>query len=340
MPTAQSSVAIATTLARTAALDVDPAQVCDARGTPIADADALARIALDDLVAAFGCEHRPLLTRLLRRVFVAPARMFARQMVEFDVDVARLGLPAAARRTQRHYVDEVTVTSDEPLPAGPVLVLANHPGMADALSLFSALNREDLKIIALDRPFLTSLPNTSRRLFLVRDGDSRSRGHLVREVSTHLRKGGAALTFPAGHIEPDPEIAVDAAASLDRWTDSVGVFMRMAPETAVVPVLVRGVLWRTAATHPLLKLKRSRDERERLAATLQLLAHVVCRATAVTVHVHVGHPISTGALGTTDARAIHLAVLAEMRRLHAAGTNQGRIAEADRPESSLHGCPG
>lgn len=316
-PTAQSSVAIATPLTRSALLGVDATLARDADRAPIANADALSRIALDDLVSSFGCQHRPLLTGMLRRLFTAPARTFARQMVEFDVDIARLGLPAAARRTQRHYVHGVTVTSDDPLPAGPVLALANHPGMADTLSLFSALNREDLKIIALDRPFLTSLPNTSRRLFLVREDDSRSRGHLVREVSTHLRTGGAVLTFPAGHIEPDPDIASDAAASLDRWTDSVGLFVRMAPETAVVPVLVRGVLWRTAATHPLLKLKRAREERERLAATLQLLAHVVCGVTPVTVHVQFGRPITAAGLGTTDPHAIHTAVLAEMRRLHA-----------------------
>jgi hypothetical protein len=211
--------------------------------------------------------------------------------------------------------------------------------MADALSLFSALNREDLKIIALERPFLTSLPNTSRRLFLVRDDDSRSRAHLVREVSTHLRKGGAALTFPAGHIEPDPDIAPDASASLDRWTDSVGVFVRMTPETAVVPVLVQGVLWRTVARHPLLRLKRSREERERLAATLQLLAHVVCRVTPVRVRVHVGRPITAAALGTTDARAVHAVVLAEMRRLHTIWAGRRRLHDYDRPARRAHHEP-
>lgn len=314
---AQSSAALATTLAHTSCRGEEGADVHESGPATFASADALTRIALDDLVSSFGCEQRPLLTRMLRRLFAAPARTFARQMVEFDADLGRLGLPEAARRTQRHYVRHVLVDSDEPLPQGPILALANHPGMADALSLFSALNRNDLKIIALDRPFLSSLPRTSERLFFVREHDSRSRAHLVREVSTHLRRGGATLTFPAGHIEPDPEVAADAVASLERWTDSVGVFIRMAPETAVVPILVRGVLWRTALEHPLLALKRTREERERLAATVQLLAHVACRITPVTVRVHIGRPFTAQALGTTDARAIHAAVLAEMRRLHA-----------------------
>ena len=42
---------------------------------------------------------------------------------------------------------------------------------------------------------------------------------LVRDVARHLRAGGAVLTFPAGHNEPDPDVhpgADDGAAVLDR----------------------------------------------------------------------------------------------------------------------------
>lgn len=282
-----------------------------------ASTDTLTQIALDDLVSSFGCERRPLMTSAMRRIFARPAGAFARQMVEFDSCVGQLGLPEAARRAQRHYVRQVRVLQEDPLPDGPLLVLSNHPGMTDALSLFSALNREDLKIIALDRPFLTSLPHTRQRLFFVREHDSRSRAHLIRDVSTHLRKGGAALTFPAGHIEPDPDVTDGAIESLSSWTESVGLFLRMAPHTAIVPVLVSGVLWRLAATQFMRLLERSREDRERLAATLQLLAHVVCRVKGVTVRVHIGHPVTARTLGTTHASTVHGAVVAEMRRLHA-----------------------
>jgi hypothetical protein len=280
-----------------------------------ANTDALTEINLDDLVASFGWQDRPLLTRPLRRLFQRPARAFAAHMVEFDSAMGRLGLPEAARLTQRRYVREVQVFSEHPLPGGPFLALANHPGMTDALSLFAALNRKDLKIIALDRPLFNSLPHTSERLFCVRKDDSASRTSLVRQVSTHLRNGGAALTFPAGHIEPDPDVHEGAIESLQTWTDSVGVFIRMAPETAVVPVLVRGVIWHKAARHPLLFIKRTREERDKLAATLQLLAHVIWQAKPVTVRVQIGRPITAKGLGTTDPRAIHQAVLAEMKRL-------------------------
>jgi 1-acyl-sn-glycerol-3-phosphate acyltransferase len=237
-------------------------------------------------------------------------------MVDFDSDMSRLGLPEAARRMQRHYIRDMKVFSEAPLPTGPFLAVANHPGLTDALSLFAALNREDLKIIALDRPFLKALPHTSDRLFYVKDADSTARVNLVRRVSTHLRRGGAVLTFPAGHIEPDPEAYDGALASLQTWTDSVGVFIRMAPETAVVPVVVSGVVWRAAARQPLLLVKRTRAERERLAAALQFLAHVACHVKPVTVRVQIGRPITAKALGTTDPRAIHWAVLASMTRMY------------------------
>lgn len=282
--------------------------------------EGLTEIALNDLVASFGWEHRPLGIRALRRLFQRPAQAFAKQMVEFDADIARLGLPEAARHTERHYVREIRTISEEPLPSGPFLAVANHPGMTDALSLFAALNRPDLKVIALDRPFLHSLPHVSERLFYVRTEDSTSRASLVRHVSTHLRNGGAVLTFPAGHIEPDPAVYAGAVESLQTWTESVGVFIRMAPETAVVPVFVSGVVWRQAARQSLLLLNRTREERERLAATFQLLANVICHLKPVTVVVQIGRPITAKVLGTTNPQAIHRAVLAEMRRLYSTGS--------------------
>jgi hypothetical protein len=276
--------------------------------------ETLTQINLDDLVASFGWDHRPFLARLLRRLFLMPARTFAGQMAEFDQATGTRGLPDAARLAQRHYVRQVRVFDRDRLPAGPFLALSNHPGMTDTLSLFAALDRADLRIIALQRPFLESIPNVSKQLFFVND-DPASRMSLVRAVSGHLRGGGAALTFPAGHIEPDPDVQPGAVDSLKNWTDSVGVFIRLAPQTAVVPVLVRGVVWDKYARHPLLAIKHSRDEKDKLAAAFQLLAHVVFKARDVRVRVQIGRPVTVKELGSTNTQVIHQAVLAEMKRL-------------------------
>jgi hypothetical protein len=280
--------------------------------------DLLTQINLDDLVSSFGWQDHLLLARLLRGLFIRPARNFAAQMVGFDDAVGKCGLPDASRLLLGRYVRDVRVYGHDNItghhPPSPVLFLSNHPGMADTLALFAALNRPDLKIIALDRPFLMALPNTSKQLFYLKD-DSAARMTLVRQVSAHLRAGGAALTFPAGEIEPDPNVYPGALESLDHWTDSAGVFLRMAPEAAIVPVLVRGVIWNRTAHHPLIRLKRDRMGREKLAAAFQLLAHVQFNQKPVTITVQFGCPITVKELGSKETQVIHQAVLAEMRRL-------------------------
>jgi hypothetical protein len=276
--------------------------------------EALTQINLDDLVSSFGWQNQPLLARLLRRTFTKPARTFANQMTDFDLPVATHGLAEAARQTLRHYVRDIRIFGADRIPAGPFLALSNHPGMSDTLALFVALKRLDLKIIAFNRPFLNALPNVSKQLFYLTD-DPASRITLIRQMSTHLRNGGAALTFPAGHIEPDPDVHDGAVESLESWTNSAGVFIRLAPETAVLPVLVRGVVWKKAAFHPLTYLKRTRAEREKLAGALQLLAYAILKVKPVTVRVQIGQPIYAKDLGTTKVQIIHQAVLAEMKQM-------------------------
>src|SRR5215510_1394123 len=129
--------------------------------------DALTQINLDDLVSSFGWENQPLLAYPLRKLFAKPARTFAHQMAEFDKAIGVDGLVNASRLTLRHYVCDIRVFGANQLPTSAFLALSNHPGMSDTLSLFAALHRPDLKIIALDRPFLNALPNMSKQLAYV-----------------------------------------------------------------------------------------------------------------------------------------------------------------------------
>jgi len=276
--------------------------------------ETLTQINLDDLISSFGWQNHPFLARLLRRTFISTPQKFAHQMVEFDSAIRAHGLVEASRLTMQNYVDDLRIFGRDRIPASAFLALSNHPGMTDTLSLFVSLDRPDLKIIALDRPFLNALPNMSRQLAYVTE-DSGARFTLIRQISAHLRNGGAALTFPAGQIEPDPDVQDDAIESLCAWTDSAGVFIRMAPEVPVLPVLVRGVIRAKTVHHPLTYLKRARPEREKLAAALQMLAHVMFRKKDVHVRVQIGNPIYARDLGTTATKVIHEAVLAEMRQL-------------------------
>jgi 1-acyl-sn-glycerol-3-phosphate acyltransferase len=278
------------------------------------DLAALTQINLDDLVSSFDWQDHPIRAGLLRRIFFFAAKKFARQMLEFDHAIGANGLVDAARLTLLRYVRDVRVFGRDLLPDSAILALSNHPGMTDTLAAFIALNRKDLKIIALDRPFLKSLPEISRRLFFVTE-DAAQRMALIRQVSGHLRSGGAALTFPAGSIEPDPNVYPGAIDSLQKWTDSVGAFIRLAPETAIVPMVARGVIWEKTAHHWILKIKKTRDEKEKFAAALQLLAMMLFNAKPVTVTVQIGKPITVKELGTSDTQVIHQAVLKEMEKL-------------------------
>lgn len=235
-------------------------------------------------------------------------------MVDFDKTVGERGLPEGGLSILKRYVKDIRVFGADRIPDSAFLALSNHPGMTDTAALFAALNRKDLKIIALDRPFLKALPNTTKQLFFVND-DVAKRMTLVRQVSLHLRAGGAALTFPAGHIEPDPDVYDGALESLQEWTDSVGVFIRMAPDAAILPVFVRGVISAKSARRWLLKIKRTREEKERLAVALQLLDMVMFNQKPVSVRVQIGRPIYAGELGTTETAVIHQAVLDEMKYL-------------------------
>ncbi len=276
--------------------------------------ETLTQINLDDLNNALGIQNHPMLTHITRFLFRGAARKFAKQMIDFDTMAGAHGLSEAARLTERLYVREVRVFGADHLPDSAFLALSNHPGMTDTLALFAALKRNDLKIIALDRPFLLSLPNISKQLYYVTE-NSADRVALVRHVSAHLRNGGSILTFPAGHNEPDPDVYDGAVDSLRSWTDSVGVFLRLAPQTPILPIVVRNVVWKRMAYSPIIRIKRTRDERELLVVALQLLAMVMFDIKPVSVIVQIGKPITVKELGTTETQVIHQAVLAEMKRL-------------------------
>jgi len=280
--------------------------------------ESLARLTdinLDDLVNSIGWQDSPRLARLLRILSRPAAWKFARQMQEFDSQAGETDLATSSKSMLEKYVKDVRIYGLERIPAqGPILALSNHPGMTDTLCLFAAINRPDLRIIALDRPFLQSLPNVSRQLFFISD-DSKERLSAVRKAAAHLRGGGAVLTFPAGKIEPDPKVYPGALESLNHWTDSAGVFLRLAPETRILPMLVSGVLWKKVVSNPFTKLKKVREDREKLGAAFQLLAQVIFDLHPLIVTVQVGEPVGLAEIGSSELPAIHEAVLTGMRSL-------------------------
>ena len=97
---------------------------------------------------------------------------------------------------------------------GPLLLVSNHPGLADAVALFAATPRDDMRMIAADRPFLDALPNTSRYLLTIAETSAGRSGSCGRRPGI-LQGGGAVLTFPGGRIESDPVVSPRAVEALD-----------------------------------------------------------------------------------------------------------------------------
>jgi hypothetical protein len=272
--------------------------------------DTLTDINVDDLLDAAGLpwlRHSP-----LRRLFRPPALRFAQLAIGFDRCVGTHGLAAgSAWLLQRMTAGlELSGACHVP-PSGPLLVMANHPGMTDAVSLLAALaSRPDLRVIAGDRPFLRALPHVARSLILLPEGGG---GHLhaLRTGVAHLQQGGALLTFPAGCIEPDPATfgPRQALESLQRWSDSMALLARRVPQARWLVGLVSNVVSAQTQRHPLTWLRQSAPDKEKLAAALQV---ALPRYHRMTARVDFG-PLQT--TGAGDAASLHATMLAQARQL-------------------------
>jgi hypothetical protein len=267
-----------------------------------------------DILEALGWERLRLGRRWIELSLRVPARAFARHVLAFDERVAAEGLPRASEGLLALYAGDLAVNGRDRVPAkGPLLVLANHPGMTDTVALFAAIRRADLMILAADRPFLRALTATSRSLIPIASEPSRRR-EAVRRAVEHLHSGGALLTFPAGEIEPDPAANPGAVAALERWSESVALFARLVPEARVLPAVVRGVLSRRAQRSPVTLLRRKREDRERLGAMLQILSMTMLPG-SLPVHVRVDflEPFPPGELAGGPGKDAARRIVARIR---------------------------
>jgi hypothetical protein len=207
------------------------------------------------------------------------ARRIAREFAACDEVFASRALPDAARWVLGHFSASVEVAGLDRVPRrGPILLVANHPGLTDAVGLVAALDRPDVRIVAADYPFLHAMRGLGPRLIFLGASGASQLGW-IRAVSRDLRQGGVVLLFPAGRLEPDPAVLGPGGALLP-WSESVGVIRRLAPEAQIVPAAVTGVLSARAFAHPLTRVRRAARDRQRVATLLQMLDPRYRRVTA------------------------------------------------------------
>ena len=268
--------------------------------------ERLTELCVEDLICAFGLGGVRYGRALMESISRIPARRLAHQILTYDRIVGESGLGTGGAWALKRLSRNTSIEGQEHVPRdGPLLLVSNHPGLADAVALFAATPRDDLRVIAADRPFLEALPNTSRYLLSVRD-TSAGRSGVVRTAVRQLRGGGAVLTFPGGRIEPDPAVLPGAVEALSRWSSSGDLFARLVPGLVVVPVVVSGVISPSALRNPLIHLRRRRRDREWLAATLQVLVPALRNVDA---RVDFGRPIHA------EPGSVGGAVIEETRRL-------------------------
>jgi len=245
---------------------------------------------------------------LVRRLIGPLANHVADRFVAYDRALGEGG----TRHGSAWIVDDATgglaVEGCERVPArGPLLIVANHPGLSDAVAIIAGLGRDDAWIVTANYPFLRAMRLASRRFVFVSD-DRSDRLTAFRSIVERLRAGYTVLVFPAGSLELDPARSCDAAlASLSTWSRSVELLARLVPGTIIVPAAVSGVVSVSAFDHPLAKRRSPLKERQRMATLLQL---VIPAYKPGLVRVSFGAPIAPRV-----GQDVHAHVIESMRAL-------------------------
>lgn len=276
--------------------------------------EALTKINTAEFLEALGLERLRVGRGVLEMLCKPAARRFAEELFAYDEAVRRTCLCEGAATILRHNVASLTVSGAAHVPSGgPLLVASNHPGLTDTVALFASLPRNDLSIVATDRPFLRAISETSKRIIYLKS-QSDFQITALREIVRRLDDGGSVLLFPAGQIEPDPAIAPDAPDSLEGWSKSLGLIVKLAKDICVLPAIVSGVASPTAQRHPLTRLRRARKDREKVGAVLQIMME---RYRSVDVRVAFGKPLGPAELFASgkDVEAITRVIIRSSRRL-------------------------
>lgn len=268
---------------------------------------------------------------LLNMLCRPAARYLAKQAATYDWLVGERGLQCGAEWLLRRFADELQVAGQANVPTrGPLLVVSNHPGLTDAVALIVGIARDDLHILAAERPFLRALPCTSAHLIYVPAGAG-ERAPIIRTAASRLRRGHAVLIFPAGCLEPDPLAQPGALESLGSWSRGISVLVRLAPNAQIVPAVVSGVRSPPTLRHPLTRLRRQPHDRERVSALLQIFVRL---HHTVRVRVAFGPPLSARELMAAYPVASSLsdALVEQVRRLLLSPpTDWHLLVDVDRP---------
>jgi 1-acyl-sn-glycerol-3-phosphate acyltransferase len=269
-----------------------------------------------EVLVAAGLPRTGPVQTLLRPLVWPPCHRFARLAAAFERRVAEGGLTAAVRWILPRFVTGIEVGGAHRIPtAGPLVVASNHPGSYDSLLLISCLARDDLKIFVSDVPILRGLYATSHH-FIYTPADPHRRMEALREGARHLQAGGALLVFATGVVDPDPELRPGSTESLQNWSLSLPLFVRLVPATASLVAIVRGVVSPACYHHPLTRLRKEPQMRQFLAEFIQIGQQVLFgRRFGLRPTVRFGSPLTAADLDGGRNPQAALSVLTDQARM-------------------------
>jgi hypothetical protein len=234
--------------------------------------DSLTRIVLEDIKTSANFKKRKIISWIIDTFGYRPAGWLAELLERIDDQLNETTLYETAGRAIQSFSDGLVVHNQGAIPVyGPLLVVANHPGLADILGVVASLKREDVKIVAQQKGFMRVLRNINRHILTI-EPDSTFKLNVIREVIHALKDGMAVIIFPSGSLEPDPAIVPGAVESLQGWSDSIGVFLNKVPETQLLPLLVSNVLTEKAWNSRFAKLGGNQKRRQQFASVVQFIA--------------------------------------------------------------------
>lgn len=230
----------------------------------------------DEIFFALGLKHRGVMRRALGWIFALPTYHFARHMAAVDAAMATGGAPAGCRVMMEALDVDIHARGVGQIPtSGGVMLLATHPGAYDSMAIGSLVPRKDLKVIATGTRLYTVLPNLRPNVFFVNKYDSQENMVTLRNAIDHLRQGGTLLQFGSGRVEPDPETDPVGDTVFAKWSRSLEIILRKAPETTVIPTVTSGVLLKRFRDNPLTRLRKNDVDRRRLGEFIQILQQLV-----------------------------------------------------------------
>jgi hypothetical protein len=253
---------------------------------------------IEEISYAFSGRRNGWWTKMILPVVHKPAQLFGSIAADFYEQVNHLGIRQGAAAALHRFRHMVQTRGECGIPSkGPLLLVSNHPGGLDSLSILTCMPRNDLQALVSDVALLHQLDYEHRYLIFV---DFKTTGGMLalRDAIRHLESGGALLLFAHGDVEPEPESFPTARDEINKWSPSIEILLRKVPETTLQILTVSGAVQARYLRSPVTLIRRQPGRRQKLAEFLQVItALLLPNIKPIRIHITAGAPIRTSQLG-------------------------------------------